>query len=257
MTYEQLDARLTGRNQRSRKLANNTYAERRDAETIAIRLHATDVVTYHKDGRVVLNDGGWLTVTTKERMNSFGPDYVSIGSNKGRWYVVLAPRPPVTDQYRDWANPVPYADGITFKDGKVWSGGVDRATVAAEDAANDRTRKDITNFVRRIKPAEVVAALDNMGGDCLFCQLRDKQGRPMGDDLGDHLREHMAEHYVVGSMIVNAVKERGYRDPSYILSYIYSTAKGEHRAPAVDRMLTDALRKYLRKRLTVGAVATA
>jgi hypothetical protein len=252
MTYEELDARLTGRNQRSRKLANNTYAERRDAETIAIRLHATDVVmTYHKDGRVVLNDGGWLTVTTKERMNSFGPDYMNIGSVRGRWYVTLN---------RDWDNPVPYKDGITFLNGAVHTGAPDVREVKAEDALNDRTRKDITNFIRRIKPAEVVAALDNMGGDCWFCSFHDKQGRAWGDLGGsdnDHLRSHMAEHYVVGSMIVNAVKERGYGSPETILSLIYSNAKGEHRAPAVDRMLTDALRKYLRKRLTVGAVATA
>ncbi len=251
MTYEQLDARLTGRNQRSRKLANNTYAERRDADTIAIRLHATDVVTYHKDGRVVFNDGGWLTVTTKERMNQCGPDWLSVGSIRGRWFVTLA---------GDYSNPVPYADGITFKDGAVYAGSTDAATVKAEDAANEQTRKDITNFLRRIKPAEVVTALDNMGGDCLFCQLHDKDGASMGD-LGsnDHLRSHMAEHYVVGSMIVNAVRERGYGSPDVIMSLIYRHAKGnnEHnRVPEVDRMLTDALRKYLRKRLTVGAVAT-
>lgn len=54
--YKEALAKLNGRPRR--KLENNTYLEERDGNTIAVKLHATDVVTFHRDGRVVLNSGG-------------------------------------------------------------------------------------------------------------------------------------------------------------------------------------------------------
>jgi hypothetical protein len=51
-TYTEAVERLGAR--QSRKLQNNTYVQRRSDDTIAVRLHATDVVTYYADGRTVL-----------------------------------------------------------------------------------------------------------------------------------------------------------------------------------------------------------
>jgi hypothetical protein len=73
MTYTAADTKLQGRNHRSRKIANNTYLERRQDGVIAVRLHNTDVVTLYSDGRVVLNSGGWRTSTTAQRINSYSP----------------------------------------------------------------------------------------------------------------------------------------------------------------------------------------
>lgn len=50
-----------------------TRIVRLDADTVAVRLHDTDIVTYHADGRIVLKTGGWKTATTKARMNEFSP----------------------------------------------------------------------------------------------------------------------------------------------------------------------------------------
>ena len=55
-----------------------------------IRLHNTYVVIYHESGRVELRSGGWETVTTKDRMNSFSP--FRVGSNGGEWDVRGYPR---------------------------------------------------------------------------------------------------------------------------------------------------------------------
>ena len=90
MDYKQLDALLTGRCKQRRKLANNTYAERRfdgyaNGCGVAIKLHDTDVLTFYADGRVRYDSGGWKTVTTKERMNAYGPALVF--TEKGRWYI--------------------------------------------------------------------------------------------------------------------------------------------------------------------------
>lgn len=75
MDYKTLDSKLTGRCKDRRKLANNTYANRcvNNADAIAIRLHDTDVLIFYSDGRVVYDSGGWRTVTTKDRMSTYGP----------------------------------------------------------------------------------------------------------------------------------------------------------------------------------------
>lgn len=72
MTYAQLNLLLVGRNKDKKKLANNTYAERRDVG-IAIRLHQTDILTFYPCGSVVVKTGGWETVTTKGRINRYLP----------------------------------------------------------------------------------------------------------------------------------------------------------------------------------------
>src|SRR5882762_2348120 len=82
-TYFGLDTKLRGRCRESRKLANNTYARRRHSGKIAIQLHATDILTFHSDGQIDLNTGGWDTVTTRSRMNDFIPRPWRVGGNRG------------------------------------------------------------------------------------------------------------------------------------------------------------------------------
>lgn len=82
-SFSDFDIRLGSRD--SRKLQNNTYAQRRGPDAIAVRLHATDVLTFHRSGLVTFNTGGWETVTTKDRINSYAPHGWSVYSEKGRW----------------------------------------------------------------------------------------------------------------------------------------------------------------------------
>lgn len=89
MSYSDLDAKLrtkAGKPADSRKLANNTYGVRKENGDIAVRLHATDVVTWHPDETVTLNTGGWYTVTTKGRINDWA-DPFSVYSVGGTWHV--------------------------------------------------------------------------------------------------------------------------------------------------------------------------
>ena len=69
----------------SKKLLNNTYLVR-SGKKIAVRLHNTDVVTFTPK-TITLNSGGWLTVTTKDRMNKYLPSNVKVFANKGEWFV--------------------------------------------------------------------------------------------------------------------------------------------------------------------------
>ncbi len=75
--YDVAEAQLNGRD--SRKIGNNTYLERRDARTIAVRLHSTDVLTITPTA-VVLDSGGWHTPTTWDRMSDYGIRVCSSGS---------------------------------------------------------------------------------------------------------------------------------------------------------------------------------
>lgn len=85
-----------GRNGR-KKLQNNTYLEQR-GEDFAVQLHSTDVVTIHADGTFTLRTGGWDTVTTKDRINNYGP--ARVWSERGTWAIHSAndPRTPVKMQ---------------------------------------------------------------------------------------------------------------------------------------------------------------
>jgi len=72
---------------RKRKLANNTYLfiDNITDEWIGIRLHKTVVVKFFKDESVQINAGGWMTPTTKDRINCAG---ISVIQCLNEWYVV-------------------------------------------------------------------------------------------------------------------------------------------------------------------------
>lgn len=57
-------------------LQNNTRLYQR-GDGYAVRFHATDVVLIHPDGTYTLNSGGWMTLTTKDRIESSSPARIS------------------------------------------------------------------------------------------------------------------------------------------------------------------------------------
>lgn len=78
MNYREADAKLTGRNKQSKKLANNTYLRRaiyggKEKGSIAVRLHNTDVLTFYPNGAIQVANGGFPTVTTHDRINNCLP----------------------------------------------------------------------------------------------------------------------------------------------------------------------------------------
>jgi hypothetical protein len=82
-SFSQAMAFLGGK--KRKKIAHNTYVEVRSGDEIALRYHETDVVRYKANGAVILNNGGWKTVTTKERLGAFSS--VSIYQRKYEWFV--------------------------------------------------------------------------------------------------------------------------------------------------------------------------
>lgn len=112
MNYQQAIAYLQGgRDKESRPFGNNTRLERR-ADGIAVRLHATDVVTLLPDGGVRLNSGGWRTVTTKARMNDHlrGLGW-NLYAKRRQWFLSHV-----------WGKPYSYTDKVTvWCDGRITS----------------------------------------------------------------------------------------------------------------------------------------
>jgi hypothetical protein len=82
-----------------RKIGHNTSIRRVSPTTIAARYHYTDVITYHEDGRITFTTGGWMSVTTKVRLNALSPCQV--------W----------SEGDGDWAIQGPTGDSARFEDG--------------------------------------------------------------------------------------------------------------------------------------------
>jgi hypothetical protein len=70
----------------ARKVGNNTFEVVYEDGTRAIRLHRTNVVIFRPDGKFVINSDGWLTRTTKDRINKYCRT-ISVWQEKGEWYV--------------------------------------------------------------------------------------------------------------------------------------------------------------------------
>lgn len=78
-----MDAEIFLGSRKSQGLRNHTSLVRRDS-AIAVKYHNTDIVTY-QNGTIVLDNGGWYTTSTCERMNLYNPlGYVRI--TKGEWW---------------------------------------------------------------------------------------------------------------------------------------------------------------------------
>jgi hypothetical protein len=52
-----------------------------------LKLHATDVITWTPDGKIILNSGGYRTHTTKDRMNGFLPAGIRVYQKNFNWYI--------------------------------------------------------------------------------------------------------------------------------------------------------------------------
>lgn len=196
MTYLHAADRLG--NRQSRKLGNNTYLKRRSDTAIAVMLHATDVLTFNADGSTVLDSGGWQTVTTKARINEYGPGG-GICQQNGQWYYCPS----------GWNGPrYKFADGMTIaSDGTVT--GADLFKPEVQKAALKLRRQAQAyagKFLRALAAGKVPAP---SGGDCWFCALREvNTGKPWGECNHDtsHILEHLREQYFVPSLLARAIE---------------------------------------------------
>lgn len=215
-------------------IARNTFRYERDGETV-IRLHATDIARKMFDGSVILNSGGWKTVTTKDRMNGAMPVGYCLSQERGAWFIV---------KYGNGARMigatrVPYFDGIQVPqcfEGKPGKG----AKVAAQE---EKLRKQIRKFVSKLDGMQCLP--EPSQGDCWDCCLRDAEGKTMGEhSKSDHILSHIKEGYLHGSLIMNALVWAGYRNPSFIWQ-LESSDRQQGRKLHNGGNVKRALKRYL------------
>jgi len=234
-TYNSLNSQLTGRNAQRRKLANNTYAERRDNGAIAIRLHETDIATFNADGSIVANTGGWKTHTTKDRLNEYLP--VRIWQKSGRWFL------------GDNGSTVEFQDGLTIDaNGKI-TGGKPQSQADKEK----KLQKRIADYCKALAlalPLPIPGA-----GDCFYCQLREvKTGNPLGEAMGnpDHILTHFEEKYFVPSLVWRALEFCGCQ-PQGGGCFWFEVAFGKSMMPISQRQhVAKFVRKYLRRQFKLA-----
>jgi len=71
---------------RSRIIKNNTrLTEYKNGDKV-LRLHSTDIITWKGD-KIILNSGGWDTMTTRSRFNEFLPDGLQVFRAKGMTFI--------------------------------------------------------------------------------------------------------------------------------------------------------------------------
>lgn len=283
-----------------RPMPNGHHARLRrvDERSIALRLHETDVLTWHAPqgsgraltgadaGTVTLDSGGWRTVTTKARMNDYLPPGWRLWSERGTWWLALRPwsigdhQVMVETHERDAAGDPVVVEGIEndrsgwkaphavrFFDGLTIDIAAERVTnaptaekVAASDKRNaamlTRIRKYVDGYMAAMSSADGLPSPN--GGDCWFCLMFDRA--PAGSVSGaagatsdpEHLRAHMRERYYVPSLLVNALRSKGYR-PEFLALHVGLSEDGAHmqaeRSILGASTLKRALMRYMKARL--------
>jgi hypothetical protein len=181
------------------RLSNNTYMispdEPRGTKPLwfAVRLHDTNIVTFHRDGRIVLDSGTWLTVTTKNRMNLHTPMEWTLYSDRGIWYLW-------SHEDQDFHKTIPYADGITLlPDGSITGEGEDPRK---QIKLRNRAKRYAQDYVEALYAGNIPAPGN---GDCWGCLFKTTDGStPLGG--ADHIISHFDDDYFVPSLVVRAIE---------------------------------------------------
>lgn len=182
---------------KERPCGNNTRI-RKDGNSVFIRHFATDIVEYVSNGIIILDNGGYYTSTTKERLNAFIPQGFSIWQTKGVWS--LSNRN--LQISRNWKN------GITIlPDGRIEN--------YAEENIEDKTKaltKQINNYAKKYVQEFLAGNIEKpSGGDCWYCSMKTESGDSLGDVTNntDHLLAHLEEEYFVPSILMNICNMEG------------------------------------------------
>lgn len=174
----------------SRIVANNTV-EYTIGKMRAIRLHATDVVTFDAAGGVTLDTGGWLTPTTIDRINQF-QTAAQLHSERGIWYATIG------------GTRYTYQDGLRIGP----RGGVTGQAGAAAIKAQRKKTKKINAYCDAIRELDTLPEINS--GDCFICSMF------KGTDC---LQNHLDEMYIHGSLIRRAMEARGYGELAMRFAY--------------------------------------
>jgi hypothetical protein len=230
----------------SKKLENNTYLVRVDAESVGIKLHETIVVYIYKSGNYQYDTGGWRSTTTKDRINKYGP--VKVSQKNGVWYIG-------TGIYEDGVmltnegepiHPLRDPDRVERKKRKLDKMVREYVKGFAEFAKHNglATGEDQKESEWKVIQLSERQPLKPSGGDCWHCWLGVTQNANEPSVFGDsHLLSHLSEKYYVPSLLYKAIVTAGYRDPSFIWHEVAAEVANRN-----SRLLENILNKFFTKK---------
>jgi len=210
------------------KIAHNTFDYSINNQR-KIRYTNTDIVLFNKN-YIILNTGGFYTNTTRNRLNNF-LNHGHVYQSKNIWYY---------EQYQTKENEdteeIRFFDGIKID---INTGNIlnkDKAPKTYKiDKYNERLNKLIINYCDKVNKLKVLP--DNSLDDCLYCSMFNND-----HNFNEHLLLHLKEKYIMYSLIINALKYKGYNHPDFI--YKMDKSKKDNR-----RQIINALKKYFRDKL--------
>lgn len=249
MNYNEVNSLLSGRNRQHKKYANNTYFTRHD-DHLALVYHSTEIVKFYPNGDIVLDNGGWYTSTTKERINWELPEGYQLTQDKGVWYLASETTERNPQTYSDCYSTIwpttrtvyhKFANGITIK-----------ANGEVEGYAQDNLKAD-KKLKAKVKAysqlcADAIPLNKPSSGDCWHCHLVTQDGTSLGDAIKDtsHLDSHIKESYIVPSLVFHALKQSGNTD--FILSLVFNNPDNAMLDIARDRVKRSVYRYILRRK---------
>ncbi len=181
---------------RSRFVARNTVEWFESDGTRHIRLHDTDILTFHPGGSISIYTGGFNTHTTRDRLNRFLPDDYHVWTSRGVLHLVRGARrfsrkSPDMVQIRECAT--------------IGARGALRSDTGPGNRKIESDRRLIDGFMRKLRSLETLPTPN--GGDP-WIPVDEKTGK-YGES---YVRGWLREKYIFGSLIVAAGRFAGLTD---------------------------------------------
>lgn len=241
-------SRITVREQREgiesirhKRIAPNTLEYIRPDGVRVIKLHRTDIIEFHPEF-ILLNTGGWQTITTKDRMNKFIGHNIRIYQQNSIWTVYTA------------QEQVIFFDGLKID----YDGHAINAEQAPDKgkiiALKKSVQKYAGNFVKALAAGKIGMPSSS---DCWYCCMRTNSGSTLGEESGqEHIISHIKENYFVPSLIFRAAEVMP-TSPA-CKSWIYSACNGQAEksdwlAGIGAQQAEKALIRYLYRQLNIAA----
>jgi hypothetical protein len=264
------ERKLTWNSRPDPEVANRTWIRPdclNDMTVYVMHYINTDIMTWYPDGNIALDTHGWLTMTTKERLNWGMPKHWGISQDHKLWYLrhwkeFHEPADPTTTwDHQPYRNTWKDVGSWVYADGMIFNPETGVITGAGED--QKALVRKLKLYVRKYMEALSTGQVQAPGpGDCLYCAaLRDTED--LTTEFGrqyakEHMLLHIDENYFVPSLLNNAVKEHANKVSPVALWYLGSFWNpGEFAGLKLDgdkfhaRQLGGALQTYLGRRLGV------
>ena len=169
--FKSADRFLGSREERT--LANNTVIYRTDDDNIGVRLHRTTIVRYFSDGRIMLDSGGWRTVTTKQRINQLLPAGIRLSQHKREWTI----------------------NGEEFRDGMVIHPGIGVGEGYASNPGGWKFATSVVELVYSVDHDQEVGSVDEMGWYGMVSGMTRPEAEKLASDLGVELEDNEMDDY--------------------------------------------------------------